>query len=257
MASLVVVLLTWLHPAPSPDFLPLWFVGDRDAAAFPWAEQDRDALRSGGYFNDRGPRSEARLDGAALLHHFDVLQHSRDAVVVYLSGPAVYSGGQIYLLPADATPDNPATWLPLRQILRPARLPRPEQAARPRPHGPARPAGCRGPGGAEQVLTNDVAAAVPAELEAVEDPGRLVLCACGPGETALVSEDLGRSVFNFYLEEGLRGWADGYGPDGRHDGLITVRELAAFCQARVDRWARPTATSGRRRRCTATAPNSP
>ena len=52
--------------------------------------------------------------------------------------------------------------------------------------------------------------------------------------TALASEAMGRSVFGFYLEEGLRGWADGYG-EGKRDGHVSVRELAAFVGARVDR----------------------
>src|SRR4051812_26715984 len=31
VASLFVVLLTWMRPAPHPDFLPLWVLPDRDA----------------------------------------------------------------------------------------------------------------------------------------------------------------------------------------------------------------------------------
>ncbi len=52
-----------------------------------------------------------------------------------------------------------------------------------------------------------------------------------------MSEELGRSVFSYYFEEGLRGYADGYASDGERDRRITVRELAAFVRARVDRWA--------------------
>src|SRR5258708_4219954 len=78
VASLLVILLTWLHPAPRPDFLPLWILPDRDAANFPWAEQDRDALRTGGFFVDRGPKNDLRLDAAALLQQLDTLKHSHD-----------------------------------------------------------------------------------------------------------------------------------------------------------------------------------
>src|SRR5262249_40966411 len=62
------------------------------------------------------------------------------------------------------------------------------------------------------------------------------LCACAPGQEALVSEELGRSVFGYYFEEGLRGYSDGYGGQPR-DGHISVRDVAAFVAARVDRWA--------------------
>ncbi len=70
-----------------------------------------------------------------------------------------------------------------------------------------------------------------------QNPRRLVLCPCSPGQVSLASQPVGRSIFSFYFEEGLRGWADGYGSRGSHDGWITVRELEAFLQARVDRWA--------------------
>src|SRR5205823_385580 len=87
------------------------------------------------------------------------------------------------------------------------------------------------------IILNDVAARVKDDLAAVPDSRRQVLCVCSPGQKSLGSEDLNRSVFGYYLEQGLGGWADGYNPEGIRDGRVSVHELAAFLQARVDRWA--------------------
>src|SRR5205085_1754531 len=86
-------------------------------------------------------------------------------------------------------------------------------------------------------LPDDAAADVQADLDAVPDDRRLVLCAASPYQTTLASPEMGRTVFGWYFEQGLRGWADGYGPDGRRDGQVTATELAEFVRARVARWA--------------------
>ncbi|MBV9124389.1 MAG: hypothetical protein JO112_13600, partial [Planctomycetes bacterium] len=89
------------------------------------------------------------------------------------------------------------------------------------------------------VLANDVPDRLQPILEdAVKrDPHLWVLCACSPGQVSLASEDLGQSVFGYYLVQGLNGWADLYNPDHQHNGKVSVRELAEFVAARVDRWA--------------------
>ena len=81
---------------------------------------------------------------------------------------------------------------------------------------------------------HDLGAAIARELEALPDPDRLVLCPCAAGQTPHGSPDLGQSVFAYYVQEGLRGRADGY--ESNRDGRVSVKELAAFVQARVERW---------------------
>jgi hypothetical protein len=68
-------------------------------------------------------------------------------------------------------------------------------------------------------------------------PG-LILTSCEIGQSPLWSEALGRSVFGFHVEEGLRGWADTSPPGETPDGRITVRELARYLGERVGDWAR-------------------
>lgn len=82
---------------------------------------------------------------------------------------------------------------------------------------------------------HDITAAITRELDALPDPHRLVLCPCAAGQTPHGSAELGQSAFAHYVEEGLSGRADGFG--GERDGRITVKELAGFVQARVERWS--------------------
>jgi hypothetical protein len=155
------------------------------------------------------------------------------SLVVHLCAEAIVREGIVYLLPANAKPENPASWLPLTDVLKwignsPARekllvldIMRPN--ADPRLGIPA----------------NDVSDHVQRLLHAMDEADQLrfwVLCACAEGQLSLVSQHLGQSVFSFYLNEGLSGYADGYPPLGKRTGRVCVQELASFLRARVDRW---------------------
>src|SRR5207245_617452 len=88
------------------------------------------------------------------------------------------------------------------------------------------------------IIRNPVAERAQAILKEREaDLSFFVLCACAGGQVALVSQELGMSVFGYYLCTGLGGQADGWNPGGQQDGLVSVEELAAFVTHRVDRWA--------------------
>lgn len=228
--------LSWLRPVPQTYFSPL-IVRDYPTP-FPFlamAGKDADGLRRANLFPNTDLGALHGPDKARLLHQLDHLQglQPTETAVVYLAAHACFDErGGVALLPAGASPDDPATWLPLRTVLErlkacPAKnrlliLDIMQPLTDPR-------LGLVSPG---------IAAAIPAELDQVPDAGRLVLCPCAPGQEALVCEELQRSPFSYYFEEGLRGFADGYGPTGRRDRKITVQELAGFLQARVDRWAR-------------------
>ena len=81
-----------------------------------------------------------------------------------------------------------------------------------------------------------MAARVQAALASENNLKFFILCACSPGQTSLVSEELGQSLFAHYLDQGLRGHAEGYA-GGAHDFRITVAELAEFVKEHVDRCA--------------------
>jgi hypothetical protein len=84
-------------------------------------------------------------------------------------------------------------------------------------------------------LSDDVADHVQSTLEREPLPF-FVLTSCSRGQRSHFSEELGASVFAHYLDQGLRGQAEGFGKTGIEDQRIFVRELADFVRARVDRW---------------------
>lgn len=152
-------------------------------------------------------------------------------VVVHISALARWSDGKVFLLGGDADPDRAASWVPLEDILQRIRdCPAPGKLLIldvMRPIADAR----------FGILADDIAEKTQEALAAEKDLPFFVLCACSKGQLSLVSEELGQSVFAYYLDQGLRGSADGYGPHGRKDQRITVTELAEFVKVRVDRWA--------------------
>src|SRR5262249_34826942 len=126
------------------------------------------------------------------------------SVVLFVSALAVGGdNGAVYLLPTNADLDRPQSWLSLGEVLQSVQA-------------------CKAK---HKLLVLDImrpfvaprsglfAADVPARTQALitkatdDDDKLLVLSACAPGQAALQSEELGRSVFGYYLEQGLRGAA--------------------------------------------------
>jgi hypothetical protein len=236
MLALAGVLLAWplfLRPARPPFFLtiPITEYSELTLPANSLAEQDSDALLR--HFPDRAAKVFYCQERHLLMKELDDLPNRGDsAVVVHLRAHAVSKDGDVFLLPGNADLGDPNTWLSLRDVLRsirkcPARhrlllldVMRPIAAA---------PLG---------VLADDVAGQVHALLEKDDGDRLLILCACGPGQVSFVSEDMQQSVFGYYLSEGLSGRADGCNPAGNRDGRVSVNELVAYVQERVDAWAR-------------------
>ena len=228
VAGGITALLTWAAPRRPAALVPL-MVGESSAPGGPppLVAADRAALLRSPVLAadpDHAPPTRAGFD--ALLRSLPGGRGDRPVVVYVAARAECDRGGRVVVLPADVRPDRPQDGVPLRDVL--DRL----QAC------PARhkllvldlcwPA----VDPAAAVAAGGVSARIPDELDAVDDPDRLVLCSAAPGQVALVSEDLGRTVFGFYLEEGLNGWAAPVG--GRE---VTARGLARFVQARVRRWA--------------------
>lgn len=228
--------LSWLGPPPSPYFLPLWVTEyqARQIPLLPMAQRDLESLQAGQYFTTVLGDAAARQDGHQMMRDLDGLRdiHTDQGVIVYLRAHAVRAGtGEVYILPGDASPDHPATWIKLHDILGRVRECPSRKKLIVLDIASALPSLRLG------VLYHDVASAIPAELDAAPDPDRLVLCSASPGQTSFVSEELGRSIFSYYFEEGLKGYAEaGYTTRGA-DAQVTVQELASFVRARVDRWS--------------------
>ena len=226
----------WLVGTPETHFVSCWVTKFRDPTIppNPAADCDRLALRQGNYFLRSDVASMPVQSRFLMTQQLDALaENSRsENVVLYVATYAIVDAdGKAVLLTSDYDPGKPASGLPLSRVLRSLRK------------SPARhkllvldvswpdllPAVTGGAG--------DVAAVLPEELRAVPDANRLVLCSCSPGQVTLTSEILGRSVFDYYFEQALRGDADRYNSDLYEDGHVTVHEAARLIAARVDRWA--------------------
>ena len=234
--AVAVGTLSWLVGTPKTQFVSCWVTKFRDPAIppNPAADCDRQALRKGNYFVRSDVASMPIQSKFLMTQQLDALaENSRsENVVLYVATYAVVDGdGNIVLLTSDYNPGQPASGLLLRRVLRSLEK------------SPSRrkllvldiswpnllPAVTGGAG--------DVSAVLPKELRTVPDPDRLVLCACSPGQAALTSETMGRSVFGYYFEQALRGDADQYNSRLLENGRVTVREAAQLVVARVDRWA--------------------
>jgi len=237
LAGSLVGLLGWIRPLPRPYLFPVWVSSyqSRQLSFIPWAERDFLALSRGGYFSRIINAPFGSQDRRTIHQELELLGERlpTDSVVVYVNSRAcVGPSGEVTLFPADADPDDMSTWIPLREIL---------EALRASPAGwkllildLMKPRG----GTRTAVFDDDLASRVPEDLKAVDDPSRLTLTAAAPGQFSLVSEELGRSVFSYYLEEGLRGWTELDRTRLSRDGLVRVSDLAAYVRSRVDRWAR-------------------
>ena len=233
LAGVGVGLLYWFAPPRAPRSLPIWIVAEPGSVSpVPWAAQDRAALLDAGLLGQPLDDVSANPNRDQIRLRFKALSKAppREPVVVYLTAPAaVDAAGAVYVLPADPLGDHPRNRLPLAELLAafkdcPARHKLLVLQLTPPPEDPlfAPPSG-------------ELSAAVFRTLDAVPDDSRLCLVACGPGETSLASHDLGRTIFGYYLEAGLRGLADGW--NGERDGRVTVNELASFVRSRVSRWS--------------------
>ncbi len=251
----IVAMLTWIHVVGRPRLSALWVVTPQARSIPPTAmgSGDLESLIGSGLFAHSRQAIPPSQDRAVFNGELAQLKDmSRgDPVVVYVRALACLAAGQgpveagaprgqLMVLPADADPNDPVAWLPFKNIL--------ESLAQCRVHhkllivdvmqGVADPR--------LALLSGDVATWIGEELKAVPDERRLVLSSCSPGQTTHVSEILGRSIFNFFLEDGLRGWADGAGRNGSSDGIVTVAELADYLAVQVDDWARRNRNSRQR-----------
>jgi hypothetical protein len=234
MLALVGAIAAWfffLRPFREPDILSIALT-EYDTRYFPenaFAWKDANLLRD--HFAS-GTTPFVAQERRQLEQEIERLKTRKgSALVVHLCGFARTVNGKLYLLPADAPPTTSDRWLDLQVVLD-ALLQCPTDhklllldLRHPCTHT------------SQGYLNDDVAESLHALLQQEKNKKLLVLCACAPGQVSLVSEEMGQSVFDYYLDEGLRGYAAPYPADKARRGHITVKQLAAFVRARVDRWA--------------------
>lgn len=235
IAGAIIALLLSIQPIKEPYFVGLWIyqIDDPLIPINPWAAADRQVIQDMGW-----PEKNAfsRQERKLLLQELEGLEPRVDRpLAVYLSIHAVVDqSGEVFVLPGNAKLAEPSTWIRLEGVLGSMRdckaghklliLDLCQPFAEPR----------------LGLLRTDVMdrAQPLIERSVEEDPHLLVLTSCSPGQSPHVLEDMGRTAFGYYLEQGLNGAADGYNDKQRRDSRISVQELAAFVTARVDRWSR-------------------
>ena len=238
-AGAVAAAMFWIRPADPPLLLtiPVCEYPDPAWPPNPWAEEDSDALQA---VFPSAARPE-KLYGSQELHLLQIKlqglanRKANQAAVVHLTALGTTRGGTVYVVPGDAKPDDPATWLPVDAVLDAI-------AACPAKHkllllDLAHPITdpLRGP------FAESVADRLDDQLRARAGRGELpfqVFTSCSKGELSLPLNEEHQSAFAFYLAEGLRGAADGFGQDGRADEQVRVHELKDYVTAHIIRWAR-------------------
>jgi hypothetical protein len=238
-AGAVVGALFWIQPSDPPVLLTIPVSEYKDSAwpPNPWAEEDSDALQDA--FPDLAGREKAYgyQELSLLQSKLQALRNVKagQPVILHLSALGAVHGGVVYVVPGDAKPGDPSTWLKLDVVLD-------TLAACPAKHrllllDLAHPIAdlVQGP------LADTVADRLDEHLRVRADRDELpyfVLTSCSKGEFSLPMDEEQQSAFAFYLGDGLRGAAEGFGPKGKPDGRVRVTELAAFVTRRVGSWAR-------------------
>lgn len=235
--GIVLALLTYFRsPYPEPRLLSLALDEYPSTTPVPpWLRQDASALARLKWGNSVSAHTSQLRD--LLLAELAQLRSAKanQPLVVFLAGYVVIrpEDDAPCLLPVDGQLDRPSTWVPLAEILDSIRnCPSTSKLLL---LDVMRPLILPDSG----LLRQDVTARIWPLLEAaVAADGNLsILTACSPGQISHTSEELGRSVFGYFLTRGLCGKAL-EGKEGRGTGnWVTVDVLADYVKEQVDQWA--------------------
>lgn len=182
-----------------------------------------------------GGLSEANLTGLVKVFS-DFLDARRPPIgVFYLSAHgAIDDAGEPCLIPAAASPVDPAKWFPLKDLLK---LMGKEKWAGETPVLLVLDCGKMDVCWQAGILYNGFVDKV--QDAALKDgfPKLTVLCSSGSGERAWASPHLQGSAFGHYFMRGLSGDADSRIDGGNEDGWVTLQELGGYLERRVPVWA--------------------
>jgi hypothetical protein len=203
--------------------LPIREYGSTAYPVNPLAEQDTVAITDCFPAKLKKPAFNSQTQKLIVEELQQLRSHADRPLIVHLSCLATVHEGEVYLLPGDAVPGEPLTWLPLRRVT--------ELIAE-----------CPAAG---KILLLDIAHPVtdrrfgvvsgPQQLDAALAKQNLaksdkfwILISCTGGQASHGSEELGTSVFAHYVRQALRATAD---------QRLTVKQVAEFVRSRTERWA--------------------
>jgi hypothetical protein len=220
----VLAIILYPHSMVAPRFLTMT-VREYQSPLLPpnaWTVQDGQLLSK--HFKDKEEYydKQNRDQFEKFLNRLD--NWNEGPVVVHLCALGRVYDDQVVLFLGDADPDQPSRGVPLKKVL--DHMKGKFKADRLLLLDLARPVADARLG----ILVNDLSEAVHRELAQAELPF-FVLAACSAGQLSHVSEELGASIFAYYVDIGLRGYAE-----QTKDQRINVVELAEFAKKQVDRF---------------------
>lgn len=234
LVGLVIAMLLML--GGPPDVLVIAW-GFEDYSSYqlrnPWASRDRQLLLSAALWKRQPVDTATDLTLEAVRQRVKNLPETVGTVplIVYLNALARLDNGKVMILVPDSKPDQPDSGLLLdelvsalaqcasRQKLLLLDLQRPIRQAR------------------LGLLGEDIGSAIHQTLERLKPEGLQVLVAAGPLQESLVSDEMGHSVFAWYVSQGLRGSALAFDPQASNPDRVTVHGLVRYVHARVKNWS--------------------
>jgi hypothetical protein len=237
LATLVGLLIAMLLMLGGPPDVLVIAWGFDDYSSYqlrnPWASRDRQLLLSAAPWKRQPVDTATDLTLAAVRERVKNLPGlaGEVPVIVYLNALARLNDGKVIILVPDSKPDQPDSGLPLDELVSALAqcaskhklllldLQRPLRQAR------------------LGLLGEDISSVIHQTLERLKPGGLHVLVSAGPLQESLVSDDMGHSVFAWYLSQGLRGSALTFDPQAANPDRVTVRGLIRYVHARVKNWS--------------------
>ena len=223
----------WFRPVSEISFVSLAVhsYDSRQMPCIPFANKDVQVFQKKHLISHQSNSININPSGHQFLQRLDELQSVQTPVVLYVIARArVNKRGNLHILCSDANPDNEDSGIriqafldrldacPSQQIL--VLLDLSQEGMTPR----------------TGTLSNDVATVLVKEWQKRPPENVFLFLSCSPGQSSYNSEALGRSVFSYYLEKGLNGFADGSLGSQKLDGRVLVRELAHYVTTQVDQF---------------------
>ncbi|QDU58366.1 carboxypeptidase-like regulatory domain-containing protein [Aeoliella mucimassa] len=236
LLGLLLALTTQIAAPTSCKFIAAWsphlessLVPDNLAAA-----NDRLAIQQGDYFSNESFQFEPSLSSSMLRRQLLAEDIDSDQpLVVYLSALAsVDTNNQLVLMTKDFQPlGQQSEGIPLLEILSLLAQSTSQQKLLILDISAALESGQAG------LYPEEITDRAITALAKVPDDYRLTLVSSGVGQNAQPLLGTGRTLFGYFFEQGISGWADGFNDSAISDGRVSAREVAAYVTNRVDGWS--------------------
>ena len=229
-------LIFYLREKPKPLFLSV-SVARYDDAHWPvnaWAKEDGQLLA--GQFDNGTAATQGQESANALISEISRIgeraaDNRGQPTVIHVCALAVPAGDGVALLPANAVPGSPGSWLPLTDLLAAVERVKTERLLILDLRSVVEPR--------LRLSGSELAPMLHRQLKAIAEKGDLkylVFAQAIPAEYPYVSPEFRSGVLAAFLNRGLAGDADGWNADEVKDGQVSALELTTYARSRVADW---------------------